>query len=75
MGMILALFYTTAIAVIYLTVDYTVAKKRTHSKKIQRLEKEITYANDKDELLDLRKQAWGIKHLEERIDRKLDNLV
>lgn len=58
------------ISVVYLTIDYCYG--RYVQKKFYNLELRISEADTVDELLELRKEAWGNPTLIKRIDKKLN---
>lgn len=73
----IALGMVFIISIVYLTIDYFygihIANKRT--KLFNTMEEKIKQANTIDELIDLRKEAWGNKVLLGMIDRKLDKMI
>ena len=65
-----ALVMVLIISVVYLTIDYYY--RRYTQKKFYELETLISEADTVDELLELRKRAWGNEVLIKRIDMKLN---
>lgn len=65
-----AIVMVLVISVVYLIVDYYYG--RYTRKKFYELESLISEADTVDELLELRKRAWGNEMLIKRIDKKLN---